>query len=269
MQVYIEWLLFDNAMMNYLILRAAAMVARMEMRKGAIWVVSVLGACVSAMAMRNPALLSFPVKAALLLLMSIPFKAANLAQFGRACGCVLGATFLMGGMAYAVAFLMDGSFVGGVLYASNSVRAVLVSAFLATQAPRTLKKLVSAIKLHSIHMKLRITTACGVGEIDARIDTGNNLSTAMENLPIIVVDRYAAKAVIPKEWASGDWKEHPIRGMGVISFKTVQGGGVMPTLPARVERMHGGEWMQGGPCRIALSPQPLSDCGALINAQWQ
>lgn len=267
-QVYIEWFVLDNLLMAYLIIRTAAVFVRLEMRRWGVLLACVVSTGVAVLAMLYPVFLSFPAKAALLAVMCVPFCARTVREWGRAALCVLIATFLLGGLAYALTGVLEGGFAGGVLYASSAVRGVMICALLSIWMPKLFRKLTANKQLESLYMRLRIETAFGAAEVSGKLDTGNTLTTPLENLPVLVIDPVACAKVLPESWRTGDWKEHPVAGMSVVPFNTVEGGGVMPALNAKVYLLQEAGWVQGPPCRVALSVQRLISCAVLVNAFW-
>lgn len=230
--VYVEWFLLDNALMAYLILRSAAAMARLPTRRFLICAISALAAIVSVAAMLYPAFRSIPAKALLFLAMTLPLGWKGKAQWGRGAICVLASTFFFGGMAYALAFLFESDFRGGVLYASTSVRAVLVAAVVALWVPGYIRKALRINRLSRTRLTVGIDTKFGSVTLGARLDSG--LDLLVDDAPVVVIDAKAAAAVLPAGWPEGRWFECGVASMGLLPFRDTSGSGVMPTLPATV-----------------------------------
>ena len=268
MKIYIETFILDNILMSYLIICASKSLVRLNTRWWGTGLACLMSAAVSVLGMLNPFFLSFSVKAALLCVMTLPFKMKAFKHFLRCAIIVFLITNIFGGLAYSLAFMLEGSFTNGVLYASGSMRLVLVVACASVVIPRILSKLVTAKRVSCYDMELKITTKFGSVFLSARIDTGNGLRTSISDLPVIVVDAKAAKKALPLSWQDGHWADEPVSGLNFVAFKTVGGRGVMPAVPAKVEYKEGKSWIAGLPCCIGMSPHKLHEVDALINAQW-
>jgi len=167
-EVYIELFLLDNALMGLLILRAAAPFAGRALNPWMTAASCVISAGIAALPITSPFFLSLPVKLALLALMSAAFLPDSWKKAARCAFAVLVSTCVMGGLAYMIA----GSFSGGVLYADGSVRALLIALCVSTYLPRPIKRLLAKIRLPVSDMKVEIRVKDSSLTLFARLDTG-------------------------------------------------------------------------------------------------
>ncbi len=247
-EAYIELFLLDNAIMGLLILRVAAPFAKSALNRWMTAAACAISAGVAALAMTNSFFLSLPVKAMLLALMTAAFLPKSRKSAFRCALCVLLSTCIMGGLAYMVV----GSFSGGVLYADTSVRALLVALCISTFLPRPIKNLLAKVRLPERDLKVELRTKENSMTLLARMDTGCSLREAITGLGVIVVDE-RAKQLFPEE-----------TGL-FVQYTTVNGPGEMPAAVAMM-RTAGSE-EQYKSCCIALSPARLAECEALINPE--
>ena len=267
-RVWLELFLLDNALMGYLILRLAEVLIRRPFRKGRAVIACAVGALCSALAMLHPFFLSLPVKGALLLVMACPFVPVRPREWAQCCGGVLLSTLVAGGASYALAGMLEGGLLGGVLYASGGMRLICWGTALCLLLPRVVRPLMAAVKLAVRDMPLLVRTDYGEVLLRGRIDTGNSLVEPLTGQPVIVVDALAAKGALPPQWQEDGWQEGDVEGMVLIPYATVQGQGVLPALRARCARREESGWVEGSACCIAVAPHRIQDCDALIGAQW-
>lgn len=269
-EVCLELFLLDNALMSFLIIQIARLATRVEPRNWGIALACLISAVTSAFAMVNPLLLSLPAKIALSLVMTmLPFKVRTFAEWLRCTICILLSTFLVGGLAYALPNVLESGLTGGVLYADGSMRALLIALAASTLIPRLVAGVLRKKSISGYDVELRIITDYGISEMKARVDTGNLLYEAVTKLPVIVADIRSAKDSIPIEWAQGDWMQHPVKGMMLIPFKSVGGGGMMPALPAKEAYCRReGRWAKCKPSLVAFTKERInSEFGAIVNVE--
>ena len=260
--VYLEWFLFDNALMGFLILKGAAAFCRRTLHPWRTALVCAGSAAVAAMAMNAPVLLTFWAKALLLFGMTAAFRFQKKTDVFRCAGGVLLSTCLLGGAAYGLCGLLSGSFSGGVLYGETSVRVVLATAAVGCVLPRRLRALVASRRMERHDVAVQLDTSLGTAVLAGRIDTGNSLREPASGLPVVVVDERSAGLVLPENWAQS-WREHPEKGMLLVPYQTVDSAGVMPAMRGR-SRLEEGE---AQPCCVALSPRRLSGCEAILSGE--
>lgn len=269
-EVCLELFLLDNALMSFLIIQIARLATRVDTRSWGITLACLISAVAAAIAMVNPLLLSLPAKIALSLIMTLlPFKVHTLKEWLRCTACVLLSTFLLGGLAYALPNILESGLTEGVLYADGSMRAVLIALVAATFIPRLVATVLRKKRFSGYDIELKIVTDYGVSVTKARVDTGNLLYETVTKLPVIVADIGAVKNSVPVEWAQGDWMQHPVKGMVLIPFKSVGGGGMMPALPVKEAycKKEGG-WAKCKPCLVAFTKERInSEFGAIVNAE--
>ena len=255
MKVYVELFLLDNAVMTYLILCGASALAHIPLQRWRVIAVCSFCAACSAVAMVVPQLLTLPVKLALLCVMCVPFKAKGVRERGKTAICVLLSTFVCAGLAYALCFHAEGNFSGGTLYASGSVRTILLAVFFASFLPRLIRFVLFTKELTKCKMNVILSTGFGSTTLKGYVDTGNQLLSIALGLPVVIVDEKVARCLFPVIWNEKTY----CPGMDFALYKSVSGSGILPVLRAEIE--FEGHSM---PCSVGMSKN-LVRCEALIH----
>ncbi len=125
MSVYIEWILLDNMLMNFLILRLSGAMARTKLRRKWPLFTSTYGAVYAALSIINPALGNLPGKLALCLVMVLGMRFITIKDYLRCILSVFLSTFLIGGITLSASYMTGGGMAGGALNAGIPLRAAL------------------------------------------------------------------------------------------------------------------------------------------------
>lgn len=275
--IYVDTLFLLNALVDYLLLLAAARLAGEPLRRWRFGAGAVLGG-LYAVAIFLPGLgfLSHPLcrmaSAALMLLAAYGGSRRLLRQglIFLALTCAFGggvvAIGLMGGQGLSLA----GS---GVFYSSLDLKMVLLSAAVCYVAlTLAFQRIGRHTALSGELLPARLTLGDRTAEIMALVDTGNTLTDPVSGRPVMVAEGDSLNSLFPEQHrpgpadlrdpagalprlGTGDWKGRfrllPYRAVGVER-------GLLLTL--RVDRV----MLAGrdcGPLLVALSPTPVSDGG--------
>lgn len=244
--MYIELFLLDNIIMNLLIFRLAG---TLRVTRLIIWraiVLSVAGSVIAlAGAMGIKWLLSFPAKLAVCLAMAFALPNRSLRQYLINAFAMLAATFIAGGAAVAVTYLLGGTIQGGILVASSPVRVVMGTVLAVAFLPQAARRMLS--RMNSGSVELRISHKGLSCRYAAMVDSGNLLVEPISGLPVVVIYdpklRSLCDRVIPCVSVGG---EVVLRGLipHSIEVKTKQ-------------------WTKIA-CAVAVSEHPIKNSDALL-----
>jgi len=254
MRVSIEWFLFDNALMDFVVLAFAAALSGLRLRMGAAVLLSFLGAGFALAALWVCPILLTPVpKLLFAAVLALGLRAEGWRAYLRALLSVLLCAFLLGGLMMLLSLQMPGSgaagMAGGALIGTVASRAVLVALLAAALLPRLLRTLRSAARADSLRVGLRILLDGRLLELTALIDTGNMLSEPLTGLPVVLVDRDI-----------GEKAGYPVRYAGV------GGGGELLARRAQAAQVRiGGAWREID-IMVARSPAPITGAQAIIGS---
>ena len=137
--MYIEVFLLDNFIFDMLIIATASALSRAPFSHIAATVVCIVLSVTAAFAQRLPFLRSLPVKLIMCGIAAVPFYVKYKKITIKPCIYIFAATFIIGGMVYA---LTNGTF----SFASGYVRLFIYPAFVALFIPKIIRK----IQLNSI-----------------------------------------------------------------------------------------------------------------------
>ncbi len=248
MNMYIEIFLLDNAVMDFLTLRTA----QAALGRGAsLWrlvLASLLGACYSLIALKQPVLASLPLKLISGALMAFAFSPGDVWGFLKGALAVFIAALITGGAVTALAYSLGGGIENGRVIVGLPLRTALYGAALASLLPRLVRKVFARRVSGDMRVKLILRHAGQSYELSALIDTGNSLTEPLFSLPAAIV--YApelscyASLPIPFCTLSGNGE---LFGF-IPDFLAIQSDG-------RAERLQ---------AVVALAEKPIVDADALL-----
>ncbi len=259
MRVVLELFLLDNLLMNALILRAAAAISGGAERRFGIPAASALG---SAYALAALALggfwLSFPVKLLTSCAMIFAaFRMKDWRQAGRAAMGFFAATFVIGGMCYALVSLLGGYANGFVLGISAPVRALIMGAALAAFLPGWLRAFLARRKSVK-SARLRVSAQDMAVELDALLDTGSALVEPFSGRPVMLISPDKGIAIY----------EHT-PGATPVPYASISGNGLLFAVKAqRIETYEQGRWRDAPVLFVAAAPAPLVETDAIVSETW-
>lgn len=248
--MYIELFLLDNAIMNLLIFHTAAALCTRPPKPLRFLIVSILGAVYAALAVQTEVLTHPVLKVLLGLIMALCLCRRIRMDYPAAALSFFLSTFLIGGVAWALAFMLGGEMQNGVLYASIPLRVALITLLAALCLPRTIRLWLRRRNKVSKELQLRLTHQGTERLLNAQIDTGNTLYDPLSGLPVIVVD--------PKFMPKSE-KLRP------IPCSTV--GGKRILYACKIDHVHAflSDWVELS-ALVAAAPDGLESADALIGS---
>lgn len=195
MKISVELFLLDNMLMNWLVLRLAAVLVGKRLR----YFVSLPAAAAGALY-------------ALLSMTAAPFLLTVLPKllFGALLACVLTvnrrgywkcllalylSAFLLGGTMFGLAMLLGGEISGGALIGTVPLRVLLVTAALCFGLPRAALSMIAAYRSRMRHVRVRVDLLDRSFILWALVDSGNLLTEPVSGLPVVIVKH----GLLPKE----------------------------------------------------------------------
>lgn len=194
MVVYVEYVILDNAVIDFIILYAVAKLLKLQILKLRFLLALVLAV---AFAFVTPllnlgGLLIFVVKLLMgVIIVAAAFKVRRAKQFALAYLCFMFMTFLMGGICYGLQGFMSGMQVlgSGVSYeADYPISLVILGAFVFFLGGKNLYFALRQRK-HNTRVTLIHNERCL--DLMALVDSGNQLLDEETHLPITFVSRLA------------------------------------------------------------------------------
>ena len=207
MKVYIDVLVMENIVMNYLILLLTAKFMRHKPSHLRLFLGALAGAAYVVVLLLMPNLKVYCTtlaKFALsLLIVAIAFSPAKPALFIKTLAVFYVSTFIFAGAAFAFLYLnQTGGFVrNGIVYIWNSKGTTL---FFAVATVGIIIRIFwdivqQRISKEKLLMPLKIAFGNGTIELFALVDTGNSLCDPLTNSPVVVVEFNAIKNILPME----------------------------------------------------------------------
>ena len=223
-EMYIELFLFDNMLMNLLILLLASALLSTRIRTVRLLAFSFAGAVISALAAAGAGvLLSLPAKLALTLAASLALPARGARARLFAFFALLLSALIAGGAVVLVCFALGGSTVFGIVYGGIPLRAALIGAAVTALIPRLVRRVLARRVGAGMTVRLVVELRGGKRlECAALVDTGNTLRDPVTALPVIVL---SARRFPDEARSAGR----------LLPIRTASGRAVLPALrPVRV-----------------------------------
>ncbi len=206
MTIYIDVVLIENLLMNYIILFATGTILKIKIKQIRIILASLLGAIYTMIAyISNLRIYSnFFLKFILSLVMIyIAFNPQNIKKLFKYTLIFYLTSFVFGGAAFALIYIVKPQEIlknNGLVLNSKSLKVIFISAVIAFAIIiigfKVVKNKMSAKDMYC-HIKIKLNQK----EIETKaiIDTGNFLKEPITNTPVIVVEHTLLYECIPKE----------------------------------------------------------------------
>lgn len=245
--VYVEYILLDNILMNYLILYVTAWALKMKPKTWRLILAALIGAVYALFElMYYPSVLDIlPVKILLsfaIILTALRFYTAK--EFLKSIVTFYLVTFIFGGSMFAIAYILGGnfSFIGGVhYYGGVPIRLLLIAVVTVLIFLRLYKQFNVYFGSNHSHYRLQIFMDEKSVSMDAVLDTGNELIEPISRTPVIIADAEKLRYIFGKELIDyaknieqNESHEATKESIRLLPYETIEGGkrimvGVRPT----------------------------------------
>lgn len=206
MTIYIDIILMENLIMNFIILYATGLVLKRKIKNIRLILASLLGAVYSLLAYIS----TFEIYTNMILkiilsilIVYIAFNAQNVKQIGKDLLLFYLISFVFGGAAFALIYIIkpqDILMKNGLFLGTYPLKTVILGAIIAFVIVITAFKIVkSKFSAKDMYCKIKIKLNEKQIETNAMIDTGNLLKEPITNTPVIVVEHTLLYECIPKE----------------------------------------------------------------------
>ena len=207
MKIYVDVLVLENVVINYLILLLTAKFAKNKTSHLKLFLASLVGALYVVLLLLFPNMkvyYSTTAKIALsMLIVAIAFSPSKLVPFIKALVTFYVSTFIFAGAAFAFFYFnQTGGFVkNGMVYVWNSKWTSLFFAIItAGIIIRVFWDIVQQrLTKEKLLIPLKIAFENEITDLSALIDTGNSLYDPLTNSPVVVVEFNAIKHILPME----------------------------------------------------------------------
>lgn len=223
MTIYIDVVLIENLLMNYIILFATGVILKIPIKHIRLILASLLGAIYTIIAYISGLKIysNFFLKLILsLVIIYIAFNPKSIKKLLKFTLIFYLTSFVFGGAAFALIYIVKPQEIlqnNGLVLNANSLKVIFISAIIAfviiTIGFKVVKNKISAKDMYcDVKIKLNHKEI----EIKAMLDTGNFLKEPITNTPVIVVEHTLLYDCIPKEILNhlesilgGDFSEIP------------------------------------------------------------
>ena len=206
MTIYIDVVLIENLLMNYIILFATGTVLKIKIKyirillASLVWAIYTIIAYILALKIYSNIFLKFVLS---LIIIYIAFNPKSVKKLFKFTLIFYLTSFVFGGAAFALIYIVRPQEIlrnNGLVLNSNSIKLIFISAIVAfiiiTIGFKVVKSKISARDMYC-YIKIKLNDK----EIEAKamIDTGNFLKEPITNTPVVVVEHTLLYDCIPKE----------------------------------------------------------------------
>ena len=206
MTIYIDIVLFENIIMNYIILFATAIVLKLKIKYIRIFIASLLGAIYSVIAYIGILKLysSIIMKILLsILIVYIAFNPQSLKKMWKNLIIFYLISFVFGGVAFALIYVVkpqDILMKNGLFLGTYPLKTVLLGAVISFAVILVAFKIAKGkFSKKDMFCNLEIKLNNKIVKTTAMIDTGNCLKEPITNIPVIVLENTLLDECIPKQ----------------------------------------------------------------------
>lgn len=216
MTVYLDIVLIENILMNYIILFATGFIQRIQMKQTRILISSIFGGIYAILTYLSiiPIYSSFFMKILLSIIMIyIAFNPQNIKKMLKSICLFYLTSFVMGGCALALLYIVDPTgivFKNGVLVGTYPMKITIIAGivgFIIIQIAFRINK--KQLKKQDMFAKLEICINKRKVVLKAYIDSGNMLKEPITKVPVIIVEKSKIESLLDidfKEIWGGDVK---------------------------------------------------------------
>ena len=206
MTIYVDVVLIENLIMNYIILYATAIILKRKIKNTRLILASLLGAIYSIISyISNIEIYSTMLLKIILsiIIIYIAFNAQNIKQLGKDLLIFYLTSFVFGGAAFALIYIVkpqdilmkNGLFLG--TYPLKTVILAAIVAFIILITAFTIVK--SKFNKKDMFCEIEVELNNKLIETKAMIDTGNLLKEPITNTPVIILEHTLLYDCMPKE----------------------------------------------------------------------
>lgn len=206
MDIYIDVIILENIVMNYLILTMTAKFSKFKASSLRIFLGALVGASYVLLMLLLPGMKVYYTAFAKIVLsfaiVAVSFSPEKIRDFLKVLAMFYGSTFIFAGAAFAfMYFNSTGGFIrNGVLFVYLQPKWTML--ILSTAMVGIIARIVWDVIQHKFirqkHlMQLKIAFENNIIDLSALVDTGNSLHDPLTNMPVIIVEFTAIKNILP------------------------------------------------------------------------
>lgn len=206
MTIYIDIVLIENLIMNYIILFTTGLILKLKIKHIRLIIGSLLGAVYSIIAYMGVLEIysSFILKIILsILIVYIAFNPQNIKKMWKDILIFYLTSFVYGGVAFALIYIIkpqDILMKNGLFLGTYPLKTVMLGAIVAFTIIMTAFKIAkSKISKKDMFCEIEIKINEKIVKAKAMIDTGNMLKEPITNTPVVVVEHTLLYECMPKE----------------------------------------------------------------------
>ena len=206
MTIYVDVVLIENLIMNYIILLATGLILKQKIKHIRLIIASLLGAIYSIVAYASVLEIysSLILKAILsIIIVYIAYNPQNLKKMWKDILIFYLTSFVFGGVAFALIYIVkpqDILMKNGIFLGTYPLKTVILGAIVGFVIITTAVKLVKTqISKKDMFCEIKIKLNGEIINAKAMIDTGNLLKEPITNTPVIVVEHTLLYNCLPKE----------------------------------------------------------------------
>ena len=237
MTIYIDVVLIENLLMNYIILFATGVILKIKIKHIRLILASLVGAIytiiayISALRIYSNIFLKFILS---LIIIYIAFNPKSVKKLFKFTLIFYLTSFVFGGAAFALIYIVKPQEIlknNGLVLNTNSLKTIFISAIIAFAIIIIGFKVVkNKISAKDMYCNIKIILNQKEIETKAMIDTGNFLKEPITNTPVIVVEHTLLYDCMPKEILNhletilgGDFSEIPdkVREEYILKLKVI------------------------------------------------
>lgn len=208
MDVYIDVLVLENTIINFLILYATSKFARMRAPSWRLLIGSLIGTSYVVLLLLMPSVKIYYTAVAKFMLslaiIAISFWTPKIKDFIKALICFYISTFVFAGGTFAIIYLSgSGGFVrNGVYYIFKKNDGILIVLFVLFIGI-IVRVFYEIVQSKALKGKLFVPVSIFIGgkklDLKALVDTGNSLHDPLSNLPVVIVELDSIKEMLPQK----------------------------------------------------------------------
>lgn len=206
MTIYIDIVLLENIIMNYIIIYATAIILKKNKRHIRFFIASFIGAIYSILAYISILKIYSNIFLKIILsiiIVYIAFNPQNIKKIWKALAIFYLVSFVFGGVAFAMIYMVKPQDVlmrNGLFLGTYPLKTIILGAIISFVLIVVVFKIIKTqILKKSMYCDIEIKLNEKIINTKAMIDTGNLLKDPITNTPVIVVERSLLYECLPKE----------------------------------------------------------------------